>query len=113
MLSSSRNSTGFEPMITTKRLEIIRWEIRHLEAFARSREELAKMLALRLPPSWPAFPEAYAPPETAAPDPRPWGSYFFLCPALGSLVGSGGFKGKPDSIWFWRISKVEHAKRLR
>ena len=30
-------------------------------------------------------------------DPRPWGSYFFLCPALGSLVGSGGFKGKPDS----------------
>ena len=84
-------------MITTKRLEIIPCEIRHLEAFARSREELAKMLALRLPPSWPAFPEAYAPPETAAPDPRPWGSYFFLCPALGSLVGSGGFKGKPDS----------------
>jgi RimJ/RimL family protein N-acetyltransferase len=83
-------------MIHAGRLELVDVEARHKLAFAASRAELGQMLGVRLPDSWPAFPEAFTPTraDTLA-SPSGWGGYFFLDLAEDALIGNGGFHGPP------------------
>jgi [ribosomal protein S5]-alanine N-acetyltransferase len=87
-------------MIRTKRLRLIPVEPRHKRAFADGIAELAASLGVSVPDGWPQFPEAFLPPanqvseilETGA-----WGGYFFVDPALATVVGNGGFHGLPNA----------------
>lgn len=83
-------------MIHAGRLELVEVEARHKLAFAASRTELGQMLGVRLPGSWPAFPEAFTPTRADAfAPPSSWGGYFFLDLAEDALIGNGGFHGPP------------------
>lgn len=94
-----RHALGMDKMIQTTRLQLIVCEFHHLAALGRDRRELAALLGVTLPDSWPHFPEAYLPPDPAAPTahapPHGWSSYLFIHQQAGVLVGSGGFKGPP------------------
>jgi RimJ/RimL family protein N-acetyltransferase len=87
-------------MIKTNNLQLLTVERIHKEAFLRNKSELAAILNVTVPESWPQFPEAFAlssnethqlnPPATG------WCGYFFIDPINRVLVGNGGFKGPPD-----------------
>lgn len=87
-------------MIKTNNLQLLPVERRHVEAFLRNKHELAALLQVGLPDSWPHFPEAFSLPAAesrpADPSPTGWDGYFFIHPQEGMLVGNGGFKGPPD-----------------
>ncbi|MEG4580357.1 GNAT family N-acetyltransferase [Microcoleus sp. MON1_C5] len=87
-------------MITTKNLQLLAVERIHIEAFLRSKSELAAILNVIVPNSWPLFPEAFSLPADEAcesnPPPTDWHNYFFIHPKNQVLVGNGGFKGSPD-----------------
>jgi [ribosomal protein S5]-alanine N-acetyltransferase len=88
-------------MITTKNLRLIPWEQAHHLAYLSGKAELAAILKVRVPVSWPHFPEAYTHMATAALaeelSTSDWHTYFFVHPQQNVLVGSGGFYGEPDS----------------
>ncbi|MEG4185480.1 hypothetical protein QUA32_27530 [Microcoleus sp. Pol14D6] len=69
-------------MITTKNLQLLPVERIHIEAFLRSKSELAAILNVIVPNSWPLFPEAFSLPADEAcesnPPPTDWHSYFFI-----------------------------------
>lgn len=85
-------------MIKTNNLQLITVERIHKEAFLRNKSELAAILNVTIPESWPQFPEAFSlsanethqlnPPSTN------WRGYFFIDPTEKLLVGNGGFKGR-------------------
>ncbi|MEG4625407.1 GNAT family N-acetyltransferase [Microcoleus sp. w1-18aA5] len=87
-------------MITTKNLQLLAVQRIHVEAFLRSKSELAAILNVIVPNSWPLFPEAFSLPADEAcefnPPPTDWHSYFFIHPKNQVLVGNGGFTGSPD-----------------
>ena len=87
-------------MITTKNLQLLAVERIHIEAFLRSKSELAAILNVIVPNSWPHFPEAFSLPTDESgesnPPPTDWHNYFFIHPKNEVLVGNGGFKGSPD-----------------
>jgi ribosomal-protein-alanine N-acetyltransferase len=87
-------------MIKTSNLQLLICERFHLEAIARHKDELAVLLQVTIPESWPHFPEAFSLPYDAASDSSvpttDWHGYFFIHPADRVLIGNGGFKGEPD-----------------
>ncbi|MEG4490035.1 GNAT family N-acetyltransferase [Microcoleus sp. D3_18_C4] len=87
-------------MITTKNLQLLAVERIHIEAFLRSKSQLAAILNVIVPNSWPHFPEAFSLPADESsesnPPPTDWHSYFFIHPKNQVLVGNGGFTGSPD-----------------
>lgn len=85
-------------MIKTKNLQLLPVERRHLEVFRRDRRELAALLQVSLPDSWPHFPEAFSLPvsDSGTATSSGWEGYFFIHPQERMLVGNGGFTGPPD-----------------
>ena len=87
-------------MINTKNLQLLPVEPSHIEAFLRSKSDLAALLHVSIPNSWPTFPEAFSSPSNPAQEsesqPTDWRGYFFIHPEKGALVGNGGFYGEPD-----------------
>lgn len=85
-------------MTTTNTLSLLPVERTHKEAFGRSKAELAALLRVRVPDSWPSFPEAFSLPadEPVETTPTHWSGYFFIHQKNQALVGNGGFKGPPD-----------------
>ena len=66
----------------------------------RDKRDLAEILHVSIPNSWPTFPEAFSflvnQSDESEPFPTDWPGYFFILPKESILVGNGGFKGKPD-----------------
>lgn len=87
-------------MIKTHNLQLIICERIHVEALLRDKSELAAILQVAVPTSWPNFPEAFSLPASGASQSAPalsdWHGYFFIYPKDKTLVGNGGFKGTPD-----------------
>ena len=87
-------------MIKTNNLQLLPVERVHVEAFLHNKSELAAILNVTVPNSWPHFPEAFSLPDDESresnPPPTDWRGYFFIHPKNGVLVGNGGFKGSPD-----------------
>jgi [ribosomal protein S5]-alanine N-acetyltransferase len=89
-------------VIETRRLRLIPLELEHVVALERGRNELAALLGAAVPGGWPHFPEAYtveffSKASDGGSKARVWGTYLFLLRDRPSLVGSGGFKGKPKN----------------
>jgi RimJ/RimL family protein N-acetyltransferase len=83
----------------TERLVFLTLEERHRRALAAGKAELARLLAVAIPDSWPEFPEAFAPaPEDVVPRRTQWDGYLFIAPARSALVGNGGFHGPPNDL---------------
>jgi [ribosomal protein S5]-alanine N-acetyltransferase len=87
-------------MIKTNNLQLFPFERIHVEALLRNKSELAAILHVSVPDSWPNFPEAFSLPASESREseqpPTDWHGYFFIHPKDRVLVGNGGFKGKPD-----------------
>lgn len=87
-------------MIKTNNLQLLTVERIHKEAFLRNKSELAAILNITVPESWPHFPEAFALSSNESGELNPpatdWCGYFFIAPKERVLVGNGGFKGAPD-----------------
>lgn len=86
-------------MIKTERLNLIACEIKHFDAFERNENELARMLDVEIADGWLVFPEVIPYSREFLknnPDAANWWMYFFIHRADSKLIGSGGFKGKPD-----------------
>ncbi|MGB7924169.1 MAG: GNAT family N-acetyltransferase [Pyrinomonadaceae bacterium] len=98
-------------------LQLIPCELIHFEAFLRDKKELASALGVSVPDSWPVFAEAmpYAYERLKA-DPLllGWWTYLFIDVDDKTLVGSGGFTGKPDASGMVEIGyeiALEYRKR--
>ena len=87
-------------MIETNNLLLITVERVHVEALLRNKNELAAILHVTVPDSWPHFPEAFSLPANeyrrSERSPTDWHGYFFIHPQERALVGNGGFTGEPD-----------------
>jgi [ribosomal protein S5]-alanine N-acetyltransferase len=87
-------------MLKTTNLQLLKIERIHIEAFLRSKSELAKLLQVSVPDSWPTFPEAFSLPTEETRESNPpandWQGFFFIDPKNKVLVGNGGFYGLPD-----------------
>lgn len=85
-------------MIKTNNLQLLPVERIHIKAFLSNKSELAKLLQVTVPDSWPHFPQAFSLPDDES-NPPPnggWNGYFFIHPQQAVLVGNGGFKGRPN-----------------
>ena len=87
-------------MLKTSNLQLLTIERIHREAFLHSKSELAKILRVSVPNSWPSFPEAFSIPaeesHEANPPTNDWPGFFFIDQKNKALVGNGGFHGQPD-----------------
>jgi RimJ/RimL family protein N-acetyltransferase len=86
-------------MIETDRLYLVPCTREHLEAFARSHDDLGAMIDALVPPSFPVMPEGFAYwLEIACRTPLPvgWANWLFIHRADRTVIGDGGFKGPPD-----------------
>ncbi len=87
-------------MVKTDNLRLITVERVHVEALLRHKRELAAILRVTVPDSWPYFPEAFSLPANESRrserPPSDWHGYFFIHPEGRALVGNGGFAGEPD-----------------
>lgn len=85
--------------IQTERLRLVACTLPLLAAIVRDPRTLESMLGIVVPQGWPEFPQAY--PHAydmlqADPALLGWWSYLFISRDGKLLVGSGGFKGRPD-----------------
>jgi [ribosomal protein S5]-alanine N-acetyltransferase len=86
-------------MIETNNLRLLPCELPHAKTILKDKKELEPLLAVSVPDTWPVFPEAmpyvY---ERLRSDPSSvgWWTYLFVHARDRTLVGEGGFKGKPD-----------------
>jgi [ribosomal protein S5]-alanine N-acetyltransferase len=86
--------------IETKNLRLVPCELEHLEAVLRDKKELEPVLNVRVPDTWPEFPESlphiyeFFKSKPAAPG---WGFYLFVHAKDRVLIGEGGYKGAPDA----------------
>jgi len=87
-------------MIETNNLQLFRFERIHVEALLRNKSDLAAILHVTVPDSWPNFPEAFSLQANESRESEQlrtdWHGYFFIHPKDRVLVGNGGFKGEPD-----------------
>ncbi len=87
-------------MTHTSNLQLLPFERIHIEALLRDKRDLAEILHVSIPDSWPNFPEAFSvlinESDASEQFPTDWHGYFFILPTGSILVGNGGFKGKPD-----------------
>jgi [ribosomal protein S5]-alanine N-acetyltransferase len=87
-------------MIQTARLELMPCELAHFEALLRNRQELASLLKVTIPDSWPVFPQSMAGAYKwmkSDPSLHDWGTYLFIHAAERALIGEGGYKGQADA----------------
>jgi [ribosomal protein S5]-alanine N-acetyltransferase len=89
-------------MLKTTNLQLLTIERIHIEAFLRSKSELAETLHVAIPNSWPTFPEAFSIPAEGSHESNPptndWNGFFFIDQKNIALVGNGGFYGPPDDL---------------
>ena len=87
-------------MIKTFRMNLLPCDADTLRAVVAGREALAAHLGVGVPEGWPAFPEAYAHAlDVVVADPEivRWWTHVFIERAAASLVGAGGYTGRPTS----------------
>jgi RimJ/RimL family protein N-acetyltransferase len=104
-------------MITTQRLRLIPFTREHYEAILKNDNvSLGKLLAVETPENWTAYAEAReAIPaligffESLGGD-LSWGSYFIILQKENKLIGSCGFKGKPDFDNYVEIGYEVHPR---
>ncbi len=89
-------------MIKTNNLQLFPIEQIHVEALLHNKSDLAAILHVSVPDSWPNFPEAFSLPADESREskqsPPDWHGYFFIHAKDRVLVGNGGFKGEPDEL---------------
>jgi ribosomal-protein-alanine N-acetyltransferase len=91
-------------MIETENLQLVPCQLEHLEAILRDKKELEPMLNVKVPDTWPEFPESIphlyelfkSESASAASSSFDWGFYLFVHKKDRVLVGEGGYKGTPD-----------------
>src|SRR5687768_10534506 len=87
-------------MIQTSRLQLLPCTLKYFEAALHGNEALAQILGADVPEQWTEFPEmvlvAY---DKLRNDPALLGWFFYLAihRADNRLIGTGGFKGRPDA----------------
>ncbi len=82
--------------MTIPQIKLVPVKTVHKLALKRGKPHLQEVLGVSIPEDWPEFPEAF---EVRGEDSvlsELWPSYFFVCPAVGVLVGNGGFGAPPD-----------------
>ena len=87
-------------MIKTANLELISCTLEHFEAALRDKQELAPMLEVNVPNSWPEFPDSIQQGYEFLrdhPSALNWWMYLFVHQRDRVLVGAGGFVGRPDA----------------
>lgn len=86
-------------IIETANLQLVGCELKHVEAILRDKEELGRLLGVRLFDGWPEFPEAmqyvHQHLKTDPAGAPAWGYRFFVHKKDHALIGEGGYKGKP------------------
>ncbi len=85
-------------MIITNRLQLTPCNLDYLDAFLRDRDELARMLGVSIPNTFPVFPGSFAYwYEQLSKDASllVWSSWLFVHRTERVLIGDGGFKGPP------------------
>lgn len=86
-------------MIKTENLKLIPCELAHFEAIVDDPKQLEQLLDVSIADEWISFPEAmpygYEYLKTN-PDALGWWTYLFVHTKDKMLIGSGGYKGKPD-----------------
>lgn len=86
-------------IIETANLQLIPCGLQHVEAILRDKQELGQMLGVKISDGWPEFPESIhhvhrmLKSDPASPE---WGYHVFIHTKDQTLVGEGGYKGKPD-----------------
>lgn len=86
-------------VIETATLQLIPCGLEHLEAIMRDKKELGQMLNVKIADGWPEFPESILhvyqmlKSDPASPE---WGYHVFIHTKDQTLVGEGGYKGKPN-----------------
>jgi RimJ/RimL family protein N-acetyltransferase len=86
-------------IIETANLQLIPCGLEHLEAIMRDKQELGRMLNVKIAEGWPEFPESILhvyqmlKSDPAAPE---WGYHVFIHTKDQTLVGEGGYKGRPS-----------------
>jgi RimJ/RimL family protein N-acetyltransferase len=86
-------------VIETARMNLLPCDAETLRAVVAGREALAAHLAAAVPEGWPVFPEAYAHAlDVVVADPgiASWWTHLFLEREGPSLVGAGGYTGRPS-----------------
>ncbi|SMO59653.1 GNAT family N-acetyltransferase [Solitalea koreensis] len=91
-------------MTETPHLDIVPFSEPHFEAiFSNDNIRLGELLKVETPNNWTTFAEAkeavhflYQTFKSLG-DERIWGSYFIILRNERTLIGTGGFKGKPDN----------------
>ncbi len=86
-------------MIETQRLKLIPLEINHFEAFQQGENKFSGLLKVEVADGWLAFPEGMTFINERLrenPDAGNWWMYLLIHKDNQKLIGSGGFKGKPD-----------------
>lgn len=86
-------------MITTLRLLLLPCTLQYYEAAIGGNEALSKVLGAKVPDRWTEFPEAVLVAyDKLKSDPSltGWFFYLFIHRNERTLMGTGGFKGKPD-----------------
>jgi RimJ/RimL family protein N-acetyltransferase len=87
-------------IIETEHLQLMACAPEHYAALLRDKQELGALLKIKVPDTWPVFPESVSPQvyefiRTHLSE-MEWGFYLFIHRQDRVLVGEGGFKGKPD-----------------
>lgn len=86
-------------IIETANLQLIPCGLEYVEAIMRDRQELGRMLGVKISDGWPEFPESILHvhrmlmSDPASPE---WGYHVFVHTQEQTLVGEGGYKGKPS-----------------
>lgn len=86
-------------MIATRNLRLIPCGPSHLAAVIEDKKGLEPLLGVTVPDEWPVYPGAIPRIHEkleADPSAAGWWSYLFVNAGDGTLVGDGGFKGRPD-----------------
>jgi len=87
-------------MIQTSRLQLLPCTLQYFEALLHGNEALAQILGIDVPEQWTEYPEmvlvAY---DKLRNDPSLLGWFFYLAihKADNRLIGTAGFKGRPDA----------------
>jgi RimJ/RimL family protein N-acetyltransferase len=87
-------------MLSTARLEIVSCGLPEFEALTKGKEHLGIHLGVRIPESWPNFPDSilyFHEPLLADESLALWGTWLAIEKSERILIGEGGYGGKPNS----------------
>jgi RimJ/RimL family protein N-acetyltransferase len=104
-------------MINTERLSLVPFSAKHYSAiFNNDNKLLADLLNVSPISGWTEFDEAQAAIQSlfeifqSLENDWRWGSYFIILKSKNTLVGTAGFKGKPDSLNYVEIGYEINSK---